>query len=133
MTNSECDCCAIAAVKARYFRFMDLKDWTSLRGVFADDARFDHPTLGIFENIDNAVEALKELIGDHWTSHEGSIPDVTITGPNAAHGIFAMTGHAIIANDEMGRSFGHYYDDFVRLDGVWKLSSLRLESTRRTV
>ena len=39
----------IAKVKARYFRFLDLKLWDNFRSLFADDATFHHPTIGQFD------------------------------------------------------------------------------------
>lgn len=131
MTDS--DYWQIAAVKARYFRFMDLKQWSELRGIFTDDAVFDHPTVGTFDDIDAAIAALEASIGGRWTSHEGSIPDITLEGPDRASGVFAMTGHAMIDQEQMGRTFGHYYDEFRRVDGEWRMSLMRLVSTLRTV
>ena len=127
-----CDHWEIAAVKAQYFRFMDLKQWTELRGIFADDAIFDHPTVGRFDQIDDAVRALEAAIGANWTSHEGSIPDITVISEVEATAIFAMTAHAMVG-DEMRRTFGHYYDEFRKVDGVWKMTVMRLVSTLRTV
>lgn len=133
MTDSGADYWAIAAVKARYFRFMDLKDWPALRGIFTDDATFDHPTVGRFDDIDAAIAAVRASIGDRWTSHEGSIPDITLVSPDSATAIFAMTAHTMVDDERMGRTFGHYYDEFRRIDGTWKMSAMRLVSTRRTL
>jgi hypothetical protein len=132
MTFSSADYWAVVALKARYFRFMDLKQWPELRGIFGDDATFDHPTLGKFERIDEAIEALRLAIADQWTSHEGSIPDIELMPPDRATGIFAMSGHSRLANGTgFNRTFGHYYDSFQRVDGIWKISSIRLVSTLR--
>lgn len=133
MYAARCDHWEIAAVKARYFRFMDLKDWPALRSIFADDAVYHHPTVGQFDDVDAAVESLRTTIGERWTSHEGSIPDITLLSPDRAIAVFAMTGHAMLDDGQLGRTFGHYYDEFTRIDGAWKISSLRLVSTLRTV
>jgi hypothetical protein len=133
MTTMDSDYWEIAAVKARYFRFMDLKQWAELRAVFTDDAVFEHPTVGDYDDIDAAMVALEAAIGSRWTSHEGGIPEITIAGPDRASGIFAMTGHALSDDDQMGRTFGHYYDEFRKAEGVWKMSRMRLVSTLRTV
>jgi hypothetical protein len=122
----------VAAVKARYFRFMDLKEWQNLRGIFTDDAVFDHPTVGYFENPDDAVEALRTVIGEVWTSHEGSIPDITVEAADRASAVFAMTGHARPPGSaELLRTFGHYYDEFRKDTGIWKISSMKLVSSAR--
>ena len=126
------DAWAIAAVKAQYFRFIDLKDWDGFRSIFTDDAAFDHPTIGTYDDIDVAVKAVSAAIGDMWTFHEGSIPEITLLGPDRATGIFAMSSHSRPAGFEgFARTFGHYHDEFRCVGGVWKLSSMRLVSTFR--
>lgn len=129
---SESDFWAVAAVKAQYFRFIDLKQWDDFRGIFSDDATFNHPTIGTYDDIDEGVAAVRNVIGDMLTIHHGSIPEITLTGPDTASGIFAMRSHSAPAGvDGLVRTFGYYYDDFRRVDGTWKISAMRLESVYR--
>jgi hypothetical protein len=121
---------AVAATKARYFRFMDVRRWDDCRSVFTDDARFEHPTIGKFDDIDAAIQAIQNRIGDLWSFHGGSIPEISIVSATEATGTFAMFSLAKPqGSDEMGRTFGHYYDDFRKVDGTWLISSMRLVSS----
>ena len=48
----------IRCLKARYFRFLDTKDWPRWRGIFSDDARFAGvPTL---EALPGAIETVSD-------------------------------------------------------------------------
>jgi hypothetical protein len=134
MASSDSDHWAVAAVVAQYFRFIDLKQWDDFRGIFSDDATFDHPTIGTYGpgRIDAAVAATRAKIGDMLTIHHGSIPEITLDPPDRASGIFAMRSHSAPAGyDGLARTFGHYYDDFRRIDGAWKMTSMRLVSVYR--
>jgi hypothetical protein len=122
----------IAAVKARYFRFMDFKRWHDFRAIFTDDATFDHPTIGTYDDIDVAVEAVRVHIGDMLTVHHGSIPEITLVPPDGASAVFAMSSNSLPAgHDGLVRTFGHYYDEFRRVGDEWKISVMRLESVYR--
>jgi hypothetical protein len=126
------DLWAIAAVKARYFRFMDLKQWPDMRAPFADDAVFDHPTLGRFVDPSAAIDAVAALLDPFWTAHESGIPDITLTSPDTATAVFAMSSMSRPpGRDGLARTFGHYHDEFARRDGRWLITSLQLVSTYR--
>jgi hypothetical protein len=123
---------AIAAVKAQYFRFIDLKQWDDFRSIFTEDATFSHPTIGTYDDIDVACAACREKIGDMWTVHHGSIPEITLTAADTASGIFPMGSNSTPEGfDGLARTFGYYYDDFRRVDGVWKMSAMKLVSVFR--
>jgi hypothetical protein len=132
MSDPGADHWAIAAVKARYFRYMDSKRWDDVRAQFTDDATFEHPTIGRFDDVDVAVAAVAEHIGGMFTVHLGGLPEITLTGPDTADGIFPMGSHSLPAGaGHLLRTFGHYHDAFRRDDGVWRLTALRLVSTYR--
>ncbi len=118
----------IAKVKAQYFRFLDLKLWDDFRALFTDDATFEHPTIGQFDDVAAAVDATRRHIGDRWTAHEAGIPEITLHGPVEASGIFPMSSHSFApAADHFRRTWGHYHDGFRCIDGVWRISAMRLQ------
>lgn len=129
------DLWAIAAVKARYFRYMDLKQWEDMRKLFTDDATFDHPTIGRFDDPSTAITAVAALlVDDFWTNHESGIPDIELTSTGTAKGVFSMSSTSRTAGREsFARTFGHYYDEFCRVDGVWRITALKLISSYREV
>ena len=126
------DLWAVAAVKARYLRYMDLKQWSDMLALFADRAVFDHPTIGRFEDPAAAVDAVAALLDGVWTNHESGVPDIELTGPDTASGVFAMSSTSRPpGRDGFARTFGHYYDEFRRIDGLWKMTSMKLVSSYR--
>jgi hypothetical protein len=130
------DILAITAVKARYFRFIDTKNWEGLRSLFTDDADLDYPSLGQFDSVDEAVRRLAARLVQAVTIHHGHMPEVELTAPDEAVGIFAMfdrlipTPGTVLPGPEHLRhgrqGFGHYTDTFRRGDDGWRISSLKL-------
>lgn len=137
---------AIRRVKARYFRFVDTKDWERLALLFTRDARFDRgfgrivrnpvtqawsapPPAGpeIVQGRNEIVEMIRTAVGELWTVHQGFMPELEITGSNHASGIWAMADELRSADGSLilaGR--GHYHDDYRREDGAWRISYSRL-------
>jgi hypothetical protein len=125
---------AVAATKARYFRYTDTGRWDDLRSLFTDDAEIALPFMGKFEHIDAGLRAVRERISDEWSFHASSIPEITIVSPTEATAIFAMFSHAKKDDsDELGRMFGYYYDEFRKVEGKWLISSLRLIASYRNM
>jgi SnoaL-like domain len=125
---------AVAATKAKYFRYTDTGRWDDLRSLFTDDAEFELPFMGKFEHVDIAIRTVQERIGDEWSFHASSIPEISIVSPTEATGIFAMFSHAKKDDsDELGRMFGYYYDEFRKVEGKWLISSLKLISSYRNM
>ncbi|WP_157220693.1 nuclear transport factor 2 family protein [Flavisphingomonas formosensis] len=143
----------IKALKARYFRCVDSKDWTGLEAVFAPDIVFDrtysssvrnpgtsawNPPLpsparlvrgreAVMQMVRAAVETLR-------TVHHGHMPEIELVDETHATGIWAMAdelrapdGTLILA----GR--GHYHDRYERLPHGWAIvrsGIVRLELLR---
>src|SRR6478672_10838185 len=83
---------AIKQLKARYFRTMDTKDWDAMRAVFTDDVVVDTTTSGggVVQGADEFMTFLREAIGDVVTVHHGHMPEIEITSPSTATGVWAM-------------------------------------------
>ena len=124
---------AIKQVKARYFRLMDTKQWDRWRQQFTDDCRYDgtsRPYPGPDEFCAGTSERLREAV----TVHQGHMPEIVLTGPDTARGIWAMfdwvefpeprdTGHGV---NRGFTGFGHYEEEYRREGDTWKISFLRL-------
>ena len=93
---------AIEELKARYFRLLDTKQWDAWREVFTEDFTADvdgqdvHPTLH-FASRDEMVERNREVLATAVTVHHGHMPEITLTGPDTATGIWAMMDIVISA------------------------------------
>lgn len=121
---------AIKALKARYFRCMDQKRWAELAEVFARDAvaQWDpHPE--VLYGREAIVAHIRAGIEPLVTVHHGHMPEITLTGPEAAHGIWAMFD---LVEGESFRleGYGHYEEDYVKEEGRWCIMRLRLTRLR---
>ena len=123
----------ITSLKARYFRLVDTKKFDQLTTVFAPDAQIFFPEqqakpLGVTETI----VAMKEVLKDVVTVHYGYMPDVEITSPTTAKGIWGMSDHLWFAKanafdaSEMG-GWGYDHDTYVKIDGRWLIQSVTFE------
>jgi hypothetical protein len=131
------DVAAINLVKARYFRFVDTKNWPAFRELFLPDARLEFADdAGTFESIDAFITYVEPGLKDLVTVHHGHMPEVVFTGPDTATGIFAMedrlrypAGHRLSSV----HGWGHYHDTFRRTPDGWRIASVRLERLARDV
>ena len=79
---------------ARYFRFMDTKQWTALRGILADDMSMSAPDdvadSKPLVGADRVVRMVERVLGPAVTTHRGYLPEIEVIGPDEAHAIWAM-------------------------------------------
>ena len=132
----------IKKLKARYFRCMDTKNWAGLAAVFSDDAEFDMRGeaadkskaatdiivggAGIASFIRSAVETVV-------TVHHGHMPEIALTSPTTARGIWAMED--VLRWPEGGpvkalHGYGHYHETYRLTDEGWRIQSSRLSRLR---
>jgi hypothetical protein len=138
------DIAEIEALKARYFRLVDAKQWDEWAELFIPDAVTDFSALDpslVFRDRAGMVAATAGPVGRIVrTIHHGHTPDIEIVSPTAATGTWAMCswrawpeGREIPA-DFMPADFmevqrwGTYHDEFVKTDAGWKISVLKLIS-----
>jgi hypothetical protein len=119
----------IRQLKARYFRNMDQKRWDDMREVFSRDAHFE-PGRFVIKGRDRIVEYMREALHPLRTVHHGHMPEITVTGPATAHGIWALWDYVEWPADGADRQglygYGHYEEDYVVEDGAWRIARLLL-------
>ena len=123
---------ALKQLKARYFRFVDTKDWTGLRTLFTDDCRHyyvDQDGTERYTSNDDYVPMMRATLDDGVTTHHGHTPEITLTSDTEAEGIWAMFDY-VQTNAPQGRvslmGYGHYFETYRKGDdGVWRISSKR--------
>lgn len=129
---------AIKQLKARYFRTLDTKQWEAWRAVFTDDARFEG-TRRKFEGPDDFCSATQAWLAEAITIHHGHMPEIVLTGPGAARGVWAMFDMVQFAQPApgdgpySGRGFvgyGHYEEEYRKTEAGWRISFLRLTRLR---
>lgn len=122
----------IHQLKARYFRYLDLKRWDDMRKVFARDAHFE-PGRFVIRGRDRIAEYMAEALTPLRTVHHGHMPEITMTGPTNAHGIWAMWDYVEWPGEGERQGlygYGHYDEDYVVEGGAWRISRLLLTRLR---
>ena len=110
---------AIKKLKAKYWRCVDKKLWTELEEVFTEDAILDYGDQRI-EGGKAIVQSLKKVLEGAATAHGGHSPEIEMTGDSTAKGIWALHDHLDWGSDRKMVGFGHYEDEYVKVDGQWK-------------
>lgn len=119
----------ICALKARYCRFMDTKQWDAWRELFTEDYEMDVSCDTGMEPIkgrDAAVDFVISRIEHTTTAHHVHMPEITIDD-DRAEVIWAMQDRLIQVSAGLSiTGYGHYHDKLARVDGEWKIAALRL-------
>jgi hypothetical protein len=135
----------IKQLKARYFRCMDMKDWAGLEAVFAPDlvADFRDSTGSRNESLlthgaEPYVRNLAPILEHITTTHHGHMPEIDIVSDTTATGIWAMEDLLWVQDGapvpyKTLRGFGHYHETYEKLDGAWKIRTVRLTRLRTDV
>ena len=132
----------IKQLKARYFRSMDTKDWAGLEAVFSDTAELDmrgeaadksKAATALVVGAPNIMAFIRNAVLELVTVHHGHMPEIEITSPTTAKGIWAMEdvlkwpeGAAV----KTLHGYGHYRETYRKVDGQWKFSSVHLTRLR---
>ena len=124
---------AIKQLKARYFRTMDTKDWDAMRQVFSDDVVTDTTASGgnVITGADEFMTFLRESIGDVVTVHHGHMPEIELTSPTTAKGVWAMEDMLRWPNGAELHGYGHYHETYEKVDGTWRIKTLTLTRLRQ--
>ena len=121
----------IRALKARYFRAMDTKDWTLLASCFTEDLHADFragPGM-LVEGREAYMAQISEILKDATTVHQGHMPEITLLDPDNATGVWAMEDLVQLPGISL-QGWGHYHERYRREEGVWKIASIRLSRLR---
>jgi hypothetical protein len=141
MTSTADELEAIRVLKARYFRYIDTKDWQAWREVFAPDIEgkvdqassvrgADGQTGPTWRGVDEFVPSVVALIDECSTMHHGHTPEITLTSDSTAAGIWAMEDIVEFPDGRMLRGAGHYHETYEKQGGQWRIKTLHLTRTR---
>jgi uncharacterized protein (TIGR02246 family) len=125
----------IEQLKARYFRLVDTKQWDDWGKVFAADAVLEIPEGDLVHRGRDEIVANVSAVMEHLrTVHHGHTPEIEITGPDTARGVWAMSDYVEWPAEDgtrVGRrGYGHYVEEYVREAGQWCIARSRLERLR---
>jgi uncharacterized protein (TIGR02246 family) len=131
----------IKQLKARYFRCMDTKDWDGFTTVFAPDARMDvsgevSDGSGVTTGSREIAAFVRRSIDEVTTVHHGHTPEIDVTSPTTAAGVWAMEDHLWWpegAPITTMHGYGHYYETYEKQEGRWRITSTTLTRLRTDV
>ena len=123
---------AIKQLKARYFRTLDTKDWEGMREVFTDDLVMDVSESGggVVAGADAFMGSLRKILQDVVSVHHGHMPEIELTSPTTARGIWAMEDLLRWPDGRELRGYGHYHETYTRVDGAWRIQTSKLTRLR---
>ena len=126
---------AIKQLKARYFRLMDTKQWDDWGMVFTEDAVMEVPEAAMVNNgRAEVVGNVSAALTGTTTTHHGHMPEIEITGPDTARGIWAMFDYVEWPAADGSRvglqGYGHYHEEYRRDGDTWRIAKTRLERLR---
>jgi SnoaL-like domain len=124
---------AIRQVQAQYGRAADTHDWDLLRPTVTDDFHCDTGAGGRGET--RGLEAFIARVGTNpaVTVHHALMPEIELTSPITANGIWAVHLFAKMPDGAAVDAFGHYHNTYRKVDGAWRLASLKLEWLHREI
>lgn len=122
---------AIKQLKARYFRLMDTREWQAWGEVFSEDARLRWgPEPGdVMQGREAIVAGVRRALEGAVTCHHGHMPEIELTGPASARGVWAMED--VIEGPRLSlHGWGHYEESYVKQAGCWRIVSSHLTRLR---
>lgn len=130
----------IKQLKARYCRFVDQKQWQRLAALFAPGTRFDgFGSAPTGADAAKFIEGISKRLTGVVSIHHFHTPEITLTGPDTARGLWQMMDYLHFPPESRPReapdspgftAWGYYEEEYVRHDGAWKFSFLRLARQR---
>lgn len=123
----------IKQVKARYFRYLDRKQWEAWGELFTRNAvvrpLYSWDPEFAFHGRDTIVKEVSTMLTGITTVHHGHMPEIELTSETTAAGIWAMYDF-VDRPGNVQRRYGHYKEEYVKEDGKWKINNLRLTRLR---
>ena len=117
---------AIRQLKYAYFRLLDTKRFTDLGRLLTEDATTAYQSGELRQSGRDAIVAfLEESLGnaDIVTMHNGHHPEITLTGPTTATGVWYLEDRVIVpAHDFELHGTALYEDTYTKVDGAWKIA-----------
>ena len=121
----------IKQLKARYFRYLDTRQWDKWATVFTADAVLEHPAARPEAVVGR--DAIVTLVSaeDRVTVHHGHTPEIEILDASTARGVWAMSD-LILWPAQRGRGrvecrgAGHYIERYRKEGGVWRIAHIHL-------
>lgn len=112
----------IKALKGKYLRCLDTKDWDGIRETFAPGIKTDYSDGKYsFDNPDDIVAFLaKSMPSSVITQHQCHTPEIWFESDTVAWGYWYLQDYLIIPEHEMRlKGTAIYKDKYEKVDGKW--------------
>jgi hypothetical protein len=96
--------------------------------VFSDDVVLDTSEAGgsLVSGADEFMTFLQEVLSGAVTVHQGNMPEIELTSPKMATGIWALNDIVIWPDGTRLIGYGHYHETYEKVAGDWKITSSKL-------
>lgn len=130
-----CEIEEIKQLKARYCRYLDTKRWDDWRQLFTDDFVSDTSPSGgkRIAGADEFVAFVRNALGKQPTVHQVHAPEIAMTSPRSATGIWALEDVVRLAPGINLHGRGHYHETYQKLDGRWLIETSTLTRLREDI
>ncbi len=127
----------IKALRARFARCMDTKQWLAMQDTITDDCEFDArdgaTVTELWIGAEDVVANIRRSLDSAVSVHHAHMPEIEITSPTTAKGIWAMWDllrFSGVPTVEL-TGVGHYIEGYEKqADGKWRLKSYKLTRLR---
>lgn len=124
---------AIKRLKYKYFRCLDTKRWDEMKECFTEDANAAYSSGKYsFQGRDQIVQFLIDAMNRPTvlSAHHGHHPEIELTSPTTAVGVWALADVFIDLQAAITvRGAAYYRDDYVKVNGQWKIKTTGYERT----
>jgi hypothetical protein len=128
----------IVALKAKYFRFVDTQQWEEIAKLFTEDARLFFPENRIEPgDVATSIAFFRQVLEGAVSIHHGHMPEIEFQSMTEASGIWAMEDRIYWSEEAAARinmatlhGFGHYHEEYRKVDGRWLIHRLKLTRLR---
>jgi hypothetical protein len=119
---------AIKALKYRYVRCLDTKDWDGLTDCMTPDVTADYSGLR-FDNRDALVAYMRTNLVSILTTHQVHHPEISVDGDDAAGRWYLYDRVLAPEHDFYLEGAAFYADRYVRTTDGWKIAYTGYERT----
>jgi hypothetical protein len=127
----------IRTLKARYFRYVDTKQWDLLPSLFTPDMKVVTPGGKLYSSGGGVfAESVQDSLAHCVSVHQGLTAEIEIIDEQNATGVWAMED-VIGWEDRHPKAgwksihgYGHYHETYRKAEGVWRIATLSLTRLR---
>lgn len=126
---------ALKALKARYCRLLDSKQWLEWRELFAEHLVSDTSEAGgkRITGADAFTAFVEKTLGNRTTVHHVHAPELELVSSTTARGIWALEDYIRFMPGLSMRGYGHYHETYEKIDGRWLIASSKLTRLREDI